>query len=370
MRLILVVLLLLSGGTRAVLGQTPEAAYRAVFSLEVLGLPRPSAGLATSFSLGYRGLVPNAAFAVARDATGRSAWGYAGGAATPAQAEAAALDRCRGSLNGLQAECRILLHNLDVVGAAAVPLATGSLGPFRWSPLHLRRGPQAAKGVVIWAHGYAGADRDLRNAMAPGFVSVLNDAGWDVLRFDRNPGDDALFTSLPRLVEGLAAVRAAGYRQIVLGGQSRGGWQAIMAASARPELVDAVIATAPAAHGEASRANNLLAGLDDFRRLLAGLPPTGPRLAVVLFDGDDFDPDPAKRAAMLESLARDRRVPTLALWPQGPGGPAPGPLPIRGHGGAGDWRFTTLYGACLLTLVEAPEAAAPRGLRRAACGGG
>ena len=32
--------------------------------------------------------------------------------ATPALAEAAALDRCRGSLNGLQAECRILLRNL------------------------------------------------------------------------------------------------------------------------------------------------------------------------------------------------------------------------------------------------------------------
>ena len=165
MRLILVVLLLLSGAARPVLSQTPEADYRAVFSLDALGLPRPSAGLATSFSLGYRGLMPNAAFAVARDAAGRSAWGYAGGAATPAQAEAAALDRCRGSLNGLQAECRILLRNLDVVGPdlapAAVPLATGSLGPFRWSPLHLRRGPQAAKGVVIWAHGYAGADRDM-----------------------------------------------------------------------------------------------------------------------------------------------------------------------------------------------------------------
>jgi pimeloyl-ACP methyl ester carboxylesterase len=358
MRLILIVLLLLSGAVHPVLGQTPETDYRSVFSLDRLGQPRPSAGLATSFSLAYRGLMPNAAFAMARDAAGRSAWGYAGGAATPAQAEAVALDRCRGSLNGLQAECRILLRNLDVVGLdpapAVMPLASGSLGPFRWSPLHLRRGPQAAKGMVVWAHGYAGADRDLRNAMAPGFVSILNDAGWDVLRFDRNPGDDALFTSLPRLVEGLAAVRAAGYRRLVLGGQSRGGWQAIMAASARPELVDAVIATAPAAHGEASRANNLLAGLDDFRRLLAGLPATGPRLAVVLFDGDDFDPDPAKRAAMLESLARDRRVPTLALWPQGPGGPAPGPLPIRGHGGAADWRFTNLYGACLLTLVEAP----------------
>ena len=86
---------------------------------------------------------------------------------------------------------------------------------------------------------------------------------------------------------------------------------------------------------------------------------------MALFDGDAFDPDAERRAAMLEALARDRQAPTLALWPQGPG-----PLPIRGHGGAADWRFTALYGACLLTLVEAPAAAAPRGLRRVACGGG
>ena len=108
----------------------------------------------------------------------------------------------------------------------AMPPATGGLGPFRWSPLHLRRGPQAAKGVVIWAHGYAGADRDLRAATAPGFLSILNDAGWDVLRFDRNPGEDALFTSLPRLVEGLPEVRAAGYRQ--------SSWAASPGAAGRP----------------------------------------------------------------------------------------------------------------------------------------
>ncbi len=386
MRLVLAVLCLSLGLSLGLpwraSGQTAEEAYRRVFSTAVLGTPGPSLSLAATYSLLYRGLVPHAAFAVARDAAGRSAWGYAGGAATPEAAEASALQRCRGSLGGLQAECRIILRDLEQAGGdqaggdqangTKAALAQGSLGPFRWSPLHLRRGPGVARGVVIWAHGYAGADRDLRNLAAPGFISILNDAGWDVLRFDRAPGDDALFTSLPRLTDGLAAVRAAGYRQTVLGGQSRGGWQAIMAASARPELVDAVIATAPAAHGEASRANNLLAGLDDFRRLLAGLPP-GPRLAVALFDGDDFDPDPAKRAAMLESLARDRRAPTLALWPQAPGqgaGGQPQPQSLRGHGAAYDLRFTLLYGACLLTLVQGPEAAAPRGVRRAACGGG
>ncbi|MCB4823348.1 alpha/beta hydrolase [Roseicella aerolata] len=338
-----------------------ETAYREVFAVAALGAPNPSLTLAATYGLLYRGMMPHAAFALARDPAGRSAWGFAGGAATPGQAEAAALERCRRALGQLQAECRLLALDAGRPGGPAVPLAEGGIGPFRPAPLLLRRGPQTARGVLVWSHGYGGPERDNRKAPTPAFVSLLNDNGWDVLRFDRHPGEDSLYASLPRLTAGLPALREAGYRRIILGGQSRGGWQAIMAAAERPELVEAVIATAPAAHGELSRPNNHGAAADDFRRLLAGLPAAGPRLAVVLFEGDEFDPEPERRAALLEALARERAAPTLALWPE---------PPLRGHAGAHDLRFTLLQGGCLLSLVQAPEAAAPRGLRRSACGGG
>lgn len=357
--LLLLVLLL-----RPAAAETPaEAAHRQAFSAARLGAPPPSAALATEFTLGYRGAVPHAAFAVARDAEGRSAWAWVGGRPNAEQAAADALAACRRQLGPLQAECHVIARDGMVAGAPApVPLAEGGIGPFRFSPLHLRRGPQAARGALVWGHGYGGPDRDNRARPLPGFVSALNDAGWDVLRFDRHPGDDGLHSALPRLVSGLAALREAGYQRIVLGGQSRGGWQAIMAAADRPDWVEAVIATAPAAHGEASRPNSLSAALDDFRRLLAGLPIAGgPRLLVALFDGDDYDPDPERRAQVLEALARERSAPTLALWPQGD---------ISGHNAAHGWRFTRLFAGCVLTLVQAPEAAAPRGLRRTACGGG
>jgi pimeloyl-ACP methyl ester carboxylesterase len=362
MRRVLLFLLLLAALRGAAHAQpTPEeTAYREVFAIAALGAPNPSLSLAASFGLAYRGLVGNTAFALARDAEGRAAWGYVGGAADPDAAKVAALERCRLSLGQLQAECRLLASNAGRPGGPAVPLAEGSIGPFRWAPMLLRRGPQAARGVLVWGHGYGGPDRDNRNRPTPPFVTLLNDNGWDVLRFDRHPGDDGLYASLPRLVAGLPALRQAGYRRILLGGQSRGGWQAIMAASERPDLVDAVIATAPAAHGEATNRNNLGAAVDDFQRLLAGVPD-GPRLAVVLFEGDDYDPDPERRAALLEARARDRRAPALALWP--------GP-PLRGHAAAGELRFTLDYAGCLLSLVQAPEAAAPRGVRRASCGGG
>lgn len=339
-----------------------EEAYRAAFSAARLGAPPPSAQLATEFTLAYRGAVPHAAFAVARDpVAGRSAWAWISGQPTPEAAQAMALERCRRALGAIQAECRILATDGEVDGAAPVAPETGTLGPFRWSPLHLRRGPGAARGVIVWGHGYGGPDRDNRNRPIPGLVAVLNDAGWDVLRFDRHPGDDALTASLPRLIAGLPALREAGYRQVILAGQSRGGWQAIMAAADQPALVQAVIATAPAAHGEAHRPNNHAVALDDFRRLLGGLPAEMPRLLVGLFDGDDYDPDPERRAARLEEVARERGAPTLALWPQ---------QGIRGHHGAYDWRFTRFYGGCVVTLVQAPPAATPRGLRRGPCGGG
>lgn len=339
-----------------------EAAYRAAFSAARLGSPAPSAALATEFLFSYRGGLPHAAFALAREAeTGRSAWGWVSAAASPEAAADAALERCRRVLGTLKAECRVLARDAEVEGAAPVPARQGSLGPFRWSPLHLQRGPAAARGAVIWGHGYGGPQRDNRSRPTPGLVSILNDAGWDVLRFDRDPAEDALFTSLPRLLDGLGAVREAGYRAVILGGQSRGAWQALMAAAEQPEAVQAVIAAAPGAHGEAERPNILPAALEDFRRLLAGLGAGAPRLLVALFDGDGFDPDPAARAAILEALARDRAAPTLALWPA---------QDIGGHGGVADWRFTRLFGGCVLTLVQAPEAAAPRGLRRTPCGGG
>ncbi|MBK1659477.1 alpha/beta hydrolase [Paracraurococcus ruber] len=360
MRRLLALLLLLVLPAAAPAQPAAEAGYREVFSAAALGAPHPSQQAAASFTLLYRGLVPNAAFALARDAEGRSAWGFAGGAATPAQAEAAALERCRRALGQVQAECRVLAQNATRADGPAAPLAEGGIGPFRYAPLLLKRGPEAARGALVWGHGYGGTDRDNRSVPTPAFVSLLNDNGWDVLRFDRHPGDDALYASLPRLVGGLPALRAAGYRRILLGGQSRGGWQAIMAASERPDLVDAVIATAPAAHGEWQRGNALGAALDDFRRLLAGLPE-GPRLAVALFEGDDYDPDPERRAALLEARALERRAPTLALWPQ---------APPRGHAGGSDLRFTLAYAGCLLSLVQAPDPAAPRGLRRLPCGGG
>ena len=357
-------LLLLLATPALALTPAEETAYRATFSAAALGTPLPGPSVATGFTMHYRGAMPNAAFAIAQDTDGRGAWAMASGHATPEAARETALRLCTGSAQNartgpLQAPCRIVATNGQIENRPPLTLAENTLGPFRQSPLHLQRGPAQAQGVVLWNHGYGGAERDLRNLPTPGFLSALNNAGYDILRFDRHPGDDARPTALPTLLAGLPGLRA--YRRVILAGQSRGGWQALLAAAQAPELVDGVIATAPAAHGEVGGESRPAIALDDFRRALAGLPATRPRLLIALFEADEFDPGAAARAALIGETATTRTAPTLALFPEGP---------ARGHSGAIDWRFTRDFAGCVLTLFSAPPHATPRGVRREGCGGG
>ncbi|MEO3471088.1 hypothetical protein AAFN86_04410 [Roseomonas sp. CAU 1739] len=344
---------------------TDFTAYRALFSVAALGGARGAATV-TGYTLHYRGAMPSSAFALASLPDGRAIWRFVGGqpgsevARTTLQA---ACDRDAAAAFGAGQACRVVAQDGAVpsLDRPAFRPVEATIGPFRAAPLMFRHGPAAAEGAVVWSHGYGGPAADQRQRNVPGAMALLNDAGWDVLRFDRDPAEDDLPAALGTLRRGLPLLREAGYRRIVLAGQSRGGWQSIMAAAERPEWVHAAIAIAPAAHGEAARPNNLAAASEDFRRLLAGLPADGPRLAVVVFVDDPFDPDPAARAVMVRETAARRSVPTLALYPE---------PPIRGHGGVTDWRFTRSQGPCLLTLVQAPATAAPRGVRRSPCGGG
>lgn len=357
--------LLWAAPARAQDPNTDFAAYRALFSVATLGAAR-GVSTVTGFTLHYRGAMTHAAFALATTPDGRSTWRFFGGGSstdTVRNTAQTVCDRDATTALGPGHTCRVLALDGSLPGQAVSGFHPVMLqiGPFRAAPLMFRHGPRAAEGVVLWSHGYGGPQMDQRQRSLPGILALLNDAGWDVMRFDRDPADDLLPSATATLRRGLPMLREAGYRRVVLAGQSRGGWQSVLIAAERPELVHAVLAFAPAAHGEAARPNNLAEGLGDFRRILAGLPNEGPRLAVAVFAEDPFDPDPGARAAAVADLAGQRQAPTLALFPE---------APIRGHGGASDWRFTRALGPCIVSLVQAPAAAAPRGLRRNPCGGG
>jgi pimeloyl-ACP methyl ester carboxylesterase len=148
-------------------------------------------------------------------------------------------------------------------------------------------GPSQAKGVVVWSHGRSINSEDYKSP-TPIYLEALRNDGWDVLRFDRLSRGDTLTASSKRLAEYAADLKRQGYRQVVLAGQSFGGFLSIMAADDSTN-VDAVIATAPAAYG------NFDEFYDSWRLNATKLYPLledvkSARVMVFYFHDDDFDP--------------------------------------------------------------------------------
>jgi pimeloyl-ACP methyl ester carboxylesterase len=358
MRLALIVALaLLALPAAAQSPNTDLAAYRGVFSAGALGLAGDPGSAAIGLERNYRGAVPHSAFAVAQAPNGRFVWNFVGGQASPEAARQEALARCtRAAANIGSPPCRIVAVNGAVEGRPAFTPETQTLGPFRASPLHFRHGPLRAQGVILFSHGRSGAGADLRNDPVQGWVSAFNDAGWDVWRYDRAPTEDETNAATQRLLAGLPALRAQGYRRVVLAGQSRGGWHSLLAAGERPDLMDAVIAIAPATHGD--RGLNHGAALDEWRRIVTALPNDRVRIAAVLFREDAFDPLPSARIERLEAQAARRSAPTLVI------SPATGPAD---HGGGANPVFVRDWSACLLAFATAAQP--PTGTLRQDCGG-
>jgi len=88
-----------------------------------------------------------------------------------------------------------------------------------------------------------------------------------------------------------------------------------------------------------------LQGLDDFRTLIRRIDGTHTPVALFVFDGDPYDPDPVARAAYArEHLGTG--APLLVI--ERPAG-------ITGHGGANGDVFNGRYGACVLDFFAAPR---------------
>ncbi len=167
-------------------------------------------------------------------------------------------------------------------------------------------GPQAAAGVYVWAHGKGRRNTDdLRGVEPPPHVRRLNEAGYDVVRFDRSPMVDERNRAAGWLRDGLGWLRRAGYARVVTGGQSRGAWNSLQMLDT-PSIADAVVAISPAAHGSGASLN-LLGQTDDSRQLLADAAPQRARVVFVQFSGDGFIGDPDARLRLLKSILRPKK---------------------------------------------------------------
>ncbi len=247
-------------------------------------------------------------------AGGQGAFGWQGGRGTLETARAKALESC--AAKGA-ADCTVYAENLDVVWQGRAPQAVAAPGPFTstWNysivpdNRYFWHGPAAAVGVYVWGHGFgmmngAGALADARGLQPQPHVRVFNNVGFDVVRFDRDPNADARDRAAGWLEEALLNLRRRGYRRIVVGGQSRGGWNSLQML-AHAGLADAVVAISPAAHGSGG-STNLTAQYDDLRQLVDAVPQASTRLAFVQFKADPYAGDLSGRKALIERL-RPRR---------------------------------------------------------------
>jgi pimeloyl-ACP methyl ester carboxylesterase len=110
------------------------------------------------------------------------------------------------------------------------------------------KGPEAALGIVIWNHGLKGHESQYQYPPPP-LVQGLAARGWDVIKLNRDPTWENSWSNagkrhVERLIEEVAAVRAKGYRRVIVAGQSYGGAISLAAAGELDGLW-AVIATAP-----------------------------------------------------------------------------------------------------------------------------
>jgi hypothetical protein len=329
-----------------VLAAWPAAAQPRNPLLEMPGSPGLSEANRASVERFLRMPVPRA---LALGPNGAMGWQSRGG--TPEEIERLALESCQRRTNG--APCQVAVRDLSVVlpgRAWAPPEPPAGMRLSSWNhetvpdARFLWWGPEQARGVLVFAHGRSAGGADSRGGQPHSWTRHFNNAGYDVWRFDRHPRTDEPLRAAGWLRDDLTELRRRGYRHIVMAGQSRGGWNSLMALDT-PGLVDVAIAFAAGAHGETGSQNHQRA-LDDLRAITAaaaGAPRA--RLAVMVFRDDPFDPEPDARARIFRELGARSAAFLFIDRPEQP----------TGHGGGGTTAFNDRFGPCLLRFATAPQ---------------
>lgn len=197
------------------------------------------------------------------------------------------------------------------------------------------KGPQTARGALIWLHGTYGKDEP-GPPRPPDFVEREAATGLDVWCLNRGRRDDPLDRGAARLVRAIKGLRGDGYRRVIVAGHSRGAWIALTVL-AHPGLADAVVAFSPAAHG--TREDRKMEALADWASLWASAVNNGTRAVVVQLAGDPWDPDPERRL----DIARDRMGENLMAIFQ--------PEVPTGHGGVYEPAFDEQFGAMIAAFL-------------------
>jgi alpha-beta hydrolase superfamily lysophospholipase len=217
----------------------------------------------------------------------------------------------------------------------------------RPQPLVPVRGPAAARGLIVWSHGYLhGADAT--ESLPQAYVSRFHLAGYDVYRFDRRWTTRETYSGqIEDLIAATERARRAGYKRIVLAGQSHGAWSSLDAV-ARGAKADAVIAIAPARHGRTQQMSRSNEAFDDFADRAKRVARANAIVAMAFFANDDYDV--GGRGAEAKAQLASREAPSLVIDT---------PAGVAGHGAGNFPPFNDKYGRCLFELADSGTKAAP-----------
>lgn len=296
----------------------------------------------------HRFLLGNLPRAWAISANGKYGGHWGGG--TPESARVAALKSCADKGG---TDCQIYVEDLRVVwpGRAAPPppappgplIAESGYG-FVPDARFFWYGPEKAAGVLVWAHGYGGPLADYRGWQPPPFTRAFNNAGYDIVRFERDPtGDIARERVAGWMHAGLSALRQRGWHRVIVAGQSRGAFNAMEMLTSPVPPADVVIALSPAAHGTDPGSRAMFQQADNWTLVHNAAAPRM-RLAWAQFVEDPYAADEDRRAALLrEDLTP--RIGALLLIDR--------PEGLKGHGAGQSVGFAERFGACLLRFATA-----------------
>ena len=247
--------------------------------------------------------------------------------------------------------CAIYAENLDVVwpGKTNKPRAappTRLIGDAHYEIAPDDRffwyGPQAARGILVFGHGYGGPDADARSSQPPGWTRSFNNVGYDVVRFARDPAWDGQRDKVGEWLRvGLADLRKRGWKQIIVAGQSRGAYNALQTLDT-PGLADVVIAGSTAAFGASPSANHSETNL--WTMFGAAASPQA-RVVYMQFKGDEYTPDLAARTELVNSRLKPNVGSLLMIdRPEG----------FSTHSGQSQPLFGPKFGPCLLRVATEP----------------
>ena len=235
----------------------------------------------------------------------------------------------------------------SLIALAGVPLTAGpgrarDFG-FVWPEWETyavdKRGPDLAGGLLLYFHGFNGADA-YRDPIPGIFIEMAKVAAWDILRINRLPMVDGEVYDgdiLTLVAKRIAEARRSGYARIVVAGYSRGGWLALLAATL-PDVDAAIgIASGTGSHEPAERERTR----DVLAQKLAGA--RAKRVAAFFFAGDPIEEGLSERRAVAVRRGLLGSGSTFMVVDR--------PPDLRGHGAGVTGRFVRRYRDCLLRLV-------------------